>query len=136
MNKSTKSGKLGTPVKPVRDGLIKLPEGWIYMNDKDVSISQIAACIKELAYPVDCWHEAGVCEVEFGLRQTMDFEELELPFEEEFSDAFVSEHGFVRAYYVTFPAECFDKAREVAAHVKQGIGGGFYADTDDFKPEM
>lgn len=131
-NKVTDSAKKNVTAKPK----LKLPQGWFYMSEQETTAQQIAQCLGEAGYDVEVWIEAGVVEVTLGEKSSMDFESFELPFEEEFSDAFVAEHGLQSAFYVKFQDEVYEQAKKVASTLRAAFGGGLYGDTDDFMPML
>lgn len=131
-----KNNKQKTSVKKPAAPKLKLPKGWFFMAKEEVSASALAKCLTDAEYDVELWIDAAVVEVSLGEKLSMDFEQFDLPFEDEFSDSFMEKEGLKCAYYVTFSDDSYEKVKGLVSVLREQFGGGLYGDTDDFEPRI
>lgn len=134
-NKNGK-GKQGVAKQKLVKPKLNLPRGWFYMSEKKIDAQQLEQCLKASEYDVELWIDAGVVEVALGEKASMDFETFEVPFEDEFSDAFMEQNGLKSAFYASFPDEVYEQVKGLVEVLRNEFGGGLYGDTDDFTPML
>ena len=126
-NKKKKSGfknKKEAAKKP------DVPSNWFYMS----GVADIKTQLDKIEMETEIWEEAGVLEIILGEAGSMDMEEIEDDFEDEYSRAFLEEHQVKSLFYVTIKQEVYDKAKEVMEAICGKLGGFFCGDTEDFTP--
>lgn len=112
----------------------EVPAQWFYMSAAESSAAAIKEALADTACEVEYWEAAQVLEIVLGEGSSMDVEVLEPDFQDEYSNAFLTEHRIRFLCDVTFKPEDYDKAREVMEHICGRIGGFFCGDTEDFTP--
>lgn len=112
----------------------EVPAQWFYMSAAESSAAAIKEALADTACAVEYWEAAQVLEIVLGEGSSMDVEVLEPDFQDEYSNAFLTEHRIRFLCDVTFKPEDYDKAREVMEHICGRIGGFFCGDTEDFTP--
>ena len=130
-NKKKKSGfknEKGDAKKP------DVPSNWFYMSENEIGVVDIKTQLDKIELETEIWEEAGVLEIILGEAGSMDMEEIEDDFEDEYSRAFLEEHQVKSLFYVTIKPEVYDKAKEVMEAICGKLGGFFCGDTEDFTP--
>lgn len=113
----------------------KAPKEWFYMQQKEVSVRDIAKALEEeRELLAEIWEEAGVLEIEIPEERSMDFEQTKADFKDEYSKNWLTEHGVKTMFFVTIDPEHYEHAKRIMQTITKQIGGFFCADTEDFKP--
>lgn len=129
-----KKKKSGVKNKKVAVKKLSIPSNWYYMSENEVGVADIKKQLDGLHQETEIWEEAGVLEIILGEAGSMDMEEIEDDFEDEYSRAFLEEHQVKSLFYVTIKPEAYDKAKEVMEVICGKLGGFFCGDTEDFTP--
>ena len=111
-----------------------VPSNWFYMSENEIGVADIKTQLDKIELETEIWEEAGVLEIILGEAGSMDMEEIEDDFEDEYSRAFLEEHQVKSLFYVTIKQEVYDKAKEVMEAICGKLGGFFCGDTEDFTP--
>ena len=111
-----------------------VPSNWFYMSENEIGVADIKTQLDKIELKTEIWEEAGVLEIILGEAGSMDMEEIEDDFEDEYSRAFLEEHQVKSLFYVTIKPEVYDKAKEVMEVICGKLGGFFCGDTEDFTP--
>lgn len=108
---------------------------WFYMNDKRITVTDIDECMQDADnVNIEIWKDAGIAELALEDGHSIDMEMGEAQFSDEYSDAYLKEHGIQTLFYVTIAPDFYANAEPVMKELVRRLGGFFCADTDDFKP--
>lgn len=126
----------GTPVKKtqVKAPQIKLPDGWLYMLDKDVTPELLAETIKDSGYDIEVWKEAGVLEIGIADKVSLDLELIDTDLGDDYSREFVDEHGIKTIYYMSIPKDQYEICKKAMEKLLSMTGGMICGDSEDFQP--
>lgn len=110
-----------------------VPGEWLYLAKEGVTVRQIEQVIGE-SYEMELWEEAGVLEVVFAEKSSMDFEHVKIHPKDELTRAYVAKEGCTEVFLVTFAPEDYARAKEIMNQIMKACGGMFCGDTEDFMP--
>lgn len=110
-----------------------VPGEWLYLAPQGVDAGRIAEALAG-TYETELWEDAGVVEVVFGEKQSVDIEHTKVHPKDEVTGAYVSENGCKEVFLVTFAAENFGCVEPVMRLILAQCGGLFCGDTEDFSP--
>lgn len=112
---------------------VKLPQGWFFMTKKDITVVDFKNIVPAEA-DLQIWEEMGVAELEVAEKASIDFEQIDSCFGDEFSDSFVSKNQVKAIFYVSFKSEIYNEAKIILKKMAEACDGFVCADTEDFKP--
>ena len=116
-------------------GAADAPKEWFYMQQKEITVREIADALQEEAdLELEIWEAAGVLEVVIPEERSMDFEWTRAEFRDEYSKNWLTEQGVKTMFFVTIDAEHYTHAKHIMQTITGKIGGFFCGDTEDFQP--
>ena len=125
-------------LKKIREknhGAADVPKEWFYMQQKEITVREIADALQEEAdLELEIWEAAGVLEVVIPEERSMDFEWTRAEFRDEYSKNWLKEQGVKTMFFVTIDAEHYIHAKHIMQTITGKIGGFFCGDTEDFQP--
>ena len=108
---------------------------WFFMSSKDINARMIYDVLKDkISLPMNIWEEAKVLEIELTGKESIDFEQLNPYFKDDFGSNFLKEHSITTLFMVTFPPVQYEKAKDVMGMILDSLEGFFCADSEDFTP--
>ena len=99
-----------------------VPSNWFYMSENEIGVADIKTQLEDIHQETEIWKEAGVLEILLGEAGSMDMEEIEDDFEDEFSRAFLEEHQVKSLFYVTIKPEVFDNLMKDLRVIAEAVG--------------
>ena len=121
---NNKKKKTTTPVKI---------SNYFLMSQGDIDIKDINDAVKD-EYETEIWPDSGIMEVLIAENGSMDFEEIEAEFEDDFSNDFLLKHNIQKVFYVTFKSEFESSAKYIMELICNSNLGFFCCDSPDFTP--
>lgn len=128
INKSTNK-KLHKPAEV-------LPQGWFFMGKEKYTVENLKEALGENAYDIEIWKEAGILEIGIDEKNSMDIEACEVELGDEFSDAFLKEHGICSLFYISYRPEIHSSCKKIMQKFVMELNGIICADTEDFMPQI
>lgn len=106
---------------------------WFYMNSHQVSVRSIHQCLLEdERLTLEVWEDAGVLEVTFNNKSSLDFEMIKPYFKDKEGDEYLKKNDIHTLYMVTFQASDYDLVLPLMKAITKNLGGFFCEDTYDF----
>lgn len=125
-------------LKKIREknhGAAAAPKEWFYMQQKEITVRDIADALQEEAdLELEIWEAVGVLEVVIPEERSMDFEWTRAEFRDEYSRNWLKEQDVKTMFFVTIDAEHYTHAKHIMQTITGKIGGFFCGDTEDFQP--
>lgn len=110
-----------------------VPGEWLYLTKSEVRVREIADAVSG-TYETELWEEAGVLEIAFSDKNSLDIEHVRINPKDELTRAFVRDAGYEEVFLVTFAPEEYEKAEKIMRQMMAVCGGMFCGDTEDFMP--
>lgn len=110
-----------------------IPGEWLYLAPEGVTAAQIAGSLG-CEYDIELWEEAGVVEITFGDRKSVDLEHVTVQPKDELTRNYVAENGCKEVFLVTFDASEFASVKSIMQQILAQCRGLFCGDTEDFEP--
>lgn len=110
-----------------------VPGEWLYLAPEGVDAAQIAR-ILEQKYDIELWEEAGVLEIVFGEKKSVDMEHVKIHPKDALTMDYIEKNGCKEVFLVTFDASEFADVKPVMQQILSQCGGLFCGDTEDFEP--
>jgi hypothetical protein len=111
------------------------PMDWIFLHAQDCpvqTLKELAAARADL--DIETWPELGILEVTFPSKTFVDFEQTaELP-DEPAIQAFLAQHPYKTAYYVSVEPVCTKEELDFLRDITARSGGILVADNDQLSP--
>lgn len=118
--------------KPMTGGEAVLGE-WLYLAPEGVDVIQIAKALDQ-KYDIELWEEAGVLEIIFGEKKSVDMEHVKIHPKDALTTEYVEKNGCKEVFLVTFDASEFTDVKPIMQQILTQCGGLFCGDTEDFEP--
>lgn len=118
---------------PAAEKTPSVPAQWFYMNDREVTVRDLAASF-ETKEATEIWEEAGIVEVLLGEKSSMDMEQTAASLEDEEGRAFLENNRICSLFWVTISPGDYKQAEAAMKKIIAKNGGFFCGDTDDFTP--
>lgn len=99
--------KKKTNFKPTKSTGPQMPKNWYYMVPESIKVSDIKASFEEGKYDIEIWDEAGVLEIGYAEKASMDIEMVEVDLRDEYSNEFMANRGVKSLFFVTIKPEDF-----------------------------
>jgi len=128
--------KKKTSFKPTKSTGPQMPKNWYYMVPESIKVSDIKASFEEGKYDIEIWDEAGVLEIGYAEKASMDIETVEVDLRDEYSNEFMANRGVKSLFFVTIKPEDFVACEKIMKEIIHRNGGFFVGDTEDFTPEI
>lgn len=114
-------------INPVMSG------DWFYMNETELSIRDIYNCISDKeGLMVDVWEDAGVLEISYTEKNSIDFELLRPCFKDKEGQDYLEQNKIKTLFMVTFPAEDYTLCEPILKFIVMKCKGYFIEDNMDF----
>ncbi|SHO45147.1 hypothetical protein [Anaerocolumna xylanovorans] len=109
---------------------------WIFMSIDEITTSDLYIFLKPLKLgELDFWEEMNILSLEMPDRTCIDMEGLKEGFSDGKDRQFMIENGYKTVFFVSL--SCYnDSAKAVFEKILEHFPGGFFADTEDFKPNL
>ncbi|MGN0426706.1 MAG: hypothetical protein ACI4F0_02800 [Agathobacter sp.] len=122
--------------KKTAQNVNNLPWGWFLMGRKEYTVLDLKAALDEKKYDIEIWNEAGILEIGIDEKNSMDIEEGETDFGDEYSNAFVAEHEIKSVFYLSFCPEIYEECKKIMQRFVECLDCVICADTEDFMPQI
>lgn len=107
----------------------------LYMTTSEIKAVNIKEAVGQLGdITVEIWEDLNVVQLVLHNTDTVDFEPMELDFNEDSDKAFVKNRDIKTIFYVTVDEEDFDQIKSVFRGIIEKLGGFFCTDSNDFRP--
>lgn len=111
----------------------KVTGEWLYLAAAGTTVRQIAEAVGT-DHETELWEDAGVLEILFEEKSSMDIEETKMRPGDEVMERFMEENGCAALFLVTFLPEEYARAKVLMKQIIDRCGGLFCGDTEDFTP--
>lgn len=109
---------------------------WFFMSAAEITAKDLWDFLKPLKLgELDLWEEMDILTLETSDKTSIDFEGMKKSFPDEKDRQFVKENGYSAVYSVSVSGD-FPDLRILFEKILTQFQGGFYADTEDFKPSI
>lgn len=109
---------------------------WFFMSAGEITAKDLYAFLKPLELgELDFWEEMDILSLELPDRTSIDMEGLKRGFSDGKDKQFMEENGYKTVFSVALSCDNAS-AKEVFEKILAQFPGGFFADTEDFKPNL
>lgn len=123
-------------VRATSAGIPNVPTDWFYMCPAKITVSDIKKSLDNENYDIEIWHDAGILEIGFAEKSSLDIETAPLDMGDEYSNEYITSHNITSLFYVTFKIFDYKQVTEIMRKITKELGGFFCADSDDFSPTI
>lgn len=106
------------------------------MAQNKIGVVDIKSVFPKDQYDIEIWEEAGVLEIGYAEKASMDIEMVEVDLRDEYSNQFMEERGVKSLFYITIKPDDFSICEKIMKEIITKNGGFFVGDTEDFSPEI
>lgn len=105
---------------------------WFYMNQKEISVREIYDILMaEKKLDIEIWEDAGVLEINYSDKKSLDFEMLRPYFKDKEGDEYLKRNDIHALYMVSFDEVDYDVVYPVMKYIVMNCGGYFCEDNMD-----
>lgn len=109
---------------------------WFFMSAGEITAKDLYAFLKPLELgELDFWEEMGILSLELPDGTSIDMESLKRGFSDGKDKQFIAENGYKTVFSIALSSDNAS-AKAVFEKVLAEFPGGFFADTDDFEPNL
>lgn len=110
---------------------------WFYMNTDEITVRAIYDClVQDTSLDLEIWEDAGVLEVNYTDKTSLDFEMLRPFFKDKEGDAYLKSNNIRSLFMVNFDGADFSIVKPMMKCVVLKCGGYFIEDNMDFRQSM
>lgn len=110
---------------------------WFYMNQKEITVREIYDKIKaDNKLDIEIWDGAGVLEINYSEKQSIDFEMLQPMFKDKEGNEYLKNNDIHTLYMVSFDGADFDIVLPILKYIVLNCGGYFCEDNMDLTQSM
>lgn len=121
-------------IRQTNEKALRKPREWLYLCPFELTVAELAQALDGEEISVQVWNEAGVAEIELPEAKSIDFEATEADLKDDYSNAFLAEHGTKSLFYVTIDPENYQQVEQIFRLILEKKGGIICGDTEDFAP--
>lgn len=110
---------------------------WFYMNQKEISVREIYEILKaDNKLDVEIWEAAGVLEINYTEKQSIDFEMIQPMFKDKEGNEYLKKNDIHALYMVSFQDTDFELVVPILKYIVMNCGGYFCEDNMDLSQSM